>query len=186
MGNDIRNKGLLLDEADFAIPRDCDMETLTEAVEEFLIAEFSNEFDLPFLEILGVVSESLNQTTACPHGFWRALWAITGRGFNDIFLGIAAELGISETLALNAIATAQTEQIEAYLETRIREDLDSQCYYNVKILLEYFDGLKVSGVPGVSQPDIDDRGEDVIIDYRVNNYGPGRRILAEISLDWGQ
>ncbi|MCF7728004.1 hypothetical protein [Sulfitobacter sp. M22] len=54
------------------------METLTEAVEEFLIAEFSNEFDLPFLEILGVVSESLNQTTACPHGFGGALWTCRG------------------------------------------------------------------------------------------------------------
>lgn len=186
MGNDVRNKGLLLDEADFALHRNCDMETLTEAVEEFLIAEFSNEFDLPFLNILGVVSESLNLTTACPHGFGGALWVITDRGFNDIFLGIAAELGISETLALNAITTAQTEEIEAYLETRIREDLDNQCNYNVKMLLEYLDGLKVSGVPGVSQPDIDARGEDVIVDYRVNNYGPGRRILAEISLDWGQ
>lgn len=29
-------------------------------------------------------------------------------------------------------------------------------------------------------------GADVIVDYRVNKYGPGRRILAEISLDWGQ
>ena len=49
MGNDRRYKGLLLDEADFALPRDCDMEALTEAVEDYLVAEFSDEFDHPYL-----------------------------------------------------------------------------------------------------------------------------------------
>ena len=71
MGNDRGYKGLLLDEADFALPRDCDMEALTEAVEDYLVAEFSDEFDHPYLEIIGVVSEGLGETTACSSVFIR-------------------------------------------------------------------------------------------------------------------
>ena len=66
MGNDLRHKGLLLDEADFALPQDCDMATLIQAVEAFCKAEFRNEFDHPSLEFFGVVSERLEDIIRQP------------------------------------------------------------------------------------------------------------------------
>ncbi len=187
MGNDLRHKGLLLDEADFALRRDCDMETLAQAVEEFLVAEFCNEFDHPSLEIIGVVSEGLGQTTACPFDRVQAIWVKPNRAFKDIFLGIAAELGIPEPLAVNAMTTARTDGIETHLKDRTREHLDLRDYDGAQMLMEHLSGLRSSGVPGVKGAgEFDTRGEDLIVDFRVNNYGPGRRILAEIAFNWGQ
>jgi len=187
MGNDIRHKGLLLDEADFALPRDCDMETLTEAVNKFLVAEFSNEFDHPSLEIFGLVSEGLDQTTACRGDSEEAIWVKPDQGFQDIFLAIAAELDLPEPQAIIALRTARTHDIETHFEDRIKKHIDLREYHDAQLLIEHLSGVRLSGIPGVKgADDFDTRGEDLIVDYRVNNYGPGRRVLAEIAFNWGQ
>lgn len=187
MGNDRRYKGLLLDEADFALPRDCDMEALAQAVEDYLVAEFSDEFDHPSLEIIGVVSEGLGQTTACSSDHVRAVWVKPDMQFRDIFLGIATRLGIPEPLVLNALKTARPDDIETHLEDRIKAHVDDRDYDGAQMLMEHLRGLRASGVPGVIEAGgFDTRGDDEIVDFRVNNYGPGQRILAEIAFNWGQ
>ena len=187
MGNDCRYKGLLLDEADFALPRDCDMETLAQAVEGYLMAEFSDEFDHPSLEIIGVVSEGLGETTACSSDDVRAVWVKPDMQFRDIFLGMATGLGIPEPLAITTLETGRTDGIEAHLENRIRTHVEDRDYDGAQILMENLSGLRSSGVPGMKQASgFDTDGDDMIVDYRVNNYGPGRRILAEIAFNWGQ
>ncbi|MBR9765837.1 MAG: hypothetical protein GYB53_20535 [Rhodobacteraceae bacterium] len=187
MGNDRRYKGLLLDEADFALPRDCDMEALAQAVEGYLVPEFSDEFDHPSLEIIGVVSEGLGQTTACSSDHVRPTWVKPDIEFRDIFLGKAAWLGIPEPLAITTLETGRTDGIEAHLEDRIRAHVEDRDYDGAQKLMEHLSGLRSSGIPGVKGPGgFDTRGDDEIVDFRVNNYGPGRRIFAEIVFNWGQ
>lgn len=187
MGNDRRYKGLLLDEADFALPRDCDMQALTEAVEDYLVAEFSDEFDHPYLEIIGVVSEGLGETTACSSDRVRAVWVKPDMQFRDIFLGMATGLGIPEPLATTTLKTGRTDGIETHLENRIRAHVDDRDYDGAQKLMAHLPGLRSSGVPGVIEAGgFDTRGDDEIVDFRVNNYGPGQRLLAEIAFDWGQ
>ncbi|SEK10272.1 hypothetical protein MAA5396_04843 [Marinovum algicola] len=187
MGNDRRYKGLLLDEADFALPRNCDMEALTEAVEGYLVPEFSDEFDRPSLEIIGVVSEGLGQTTACSSDHVRPTWVKPDIEFRDIVLGIAIGLGFPEPLAITTLETGRTDGIEAHLENRIRALVEDRDYDGARMLMEHLSGLRSSGIPGVIEASsFDTRGEDEIVDFRVNNYGPGRRILAEIAFNWGQ
>lgn len=187
MGNDLRHKGLLLDEADFALPRDCDMETLVQAVENYCVAEFSYEFDDPSLEIFGFSSERLEETSVCHCDPWKAEWIKSGILFRDIFLGLAAELRIPEALAVEAMRTGRMENLEAHLKDRIRAHLDDRDYYDADWLMRYMPALWSTGLPGVRAADeFDTRGEDMIVDYRVNNYGPGRRILVEIAFNWGQ
>ena len=188
MGNDLRHKGLLLDEADFALPQDCDMATLIQAVEAFCKAEFRNEFDHPSLEFFGVVSERLEDTSANPFdSFLKAAWVKPETSFQDIFLKTAEDLGIPEPLAIEAIETGHTESIETQFKDRIRAHLDARDYYSADRLMQYLPDLLSIGLPGVKGADeFDTRGQDMIVDFRVNTYGTGRRILVEIAFNWGQ
>jgi len=187
MGNDLRHKGLLLDEADFALPLDCDMARLVEAIEAYCTAEFSDEFEHPSLEIFGVVSERLGETAAWPREWTKAQWVKPGVGFREIFVGMARELGIPDPVASEAVETGRTDDIETYLKDQIRAHLDSRNYYDAQSLMQYLPTLQPVGLPGVKGADtFDTRGEDMIVDYRVHNYGVGRRILVEIAFNWGQ
>lgn len=187
MGNDLRYKGLLLDEADFALPLDCDMARLVEAVEAYCMAEFSDEFDHPSLEVLGVASERFEATSVWPSDGSRAFWIKPDIGFRDIFLGVARELEIPGPLVSEAMETGRTEDIETYLKDQIRAHLDARNYYEAESLMQYLPTLQPAGLPGVKGSGaFDTRGEDIIVDYRVHNYGAGRRILVEIAFNWGQ
>lgn len=187
MGNDLRHKGLLLDEADFALPQDCDMATLTQAVEEYCTAEFRNEFDDPSLEIFGVVSERFEESSASRFDSFKAVWVKPETSFRDIFVETAEDLGIPEPLAVEAIETGHTGSIETQFKDRIRAHLDARKYYCAEQLMQYLPYLWSIGLPGVKGADeFDTRGKDMIVNYRVNNYGPGRRILVEIAFNWGQ
>jgi hypothetical protein len=187
MGNDLRHKGLLLDEADFALSRDCDMASLVEAVEAYCMTEFSEECEHPSLEIFGVVSERLEETSAWACEWTRAQWVRPGVGFRDIFLGVARNLGIPDPLASEALDTGRTEQIETHLKNRIRAHLDTRDYDAAQGLMQHLPTLRPSGLPGVKGAEgFDTRGDDMIVDYRVNDYGAGRRILVEIAFNWGQ
>lgn len=187
MGNDLRHKGLLLDEADFALPRDCDMARLVEAVEAYCTAEFSDEFEHPSLEIFGVASERFEETSAWPCEWTKAQWVKPGVGFRDIFIGMARTLDIPDSLISEAMDTGRTEDIETHLKDQIRVHLDTRNYYDAQSLMQYLPALRPIGLPGVKGAGaFDTRGEDMIVDYRVHNYGAGRRILVEIAFNWGQ
>ena len=187
MGNDLRHKGLLLDEADFALPQNCNMTTLIRAVEDYCEAEFSNEFDDPSLEIFGVVSEGFDDTSVCPFDSSKAVWIKPGIGFRDIFLGMASELDIPETLAAEAIDTGRTDGIETHLKNRTMTHFAHQDYHDAQRLMRYMPELGSIGLPGVRGADeFSTHGNDMVVDYRINNYGPGRRILVEIAFNWGQ
>lgn len=186
MGNDCRTKGLLLDEADFTLPRDCDLETLVTAVCDFCEAEFANEFDHPALEINGVCAEGFGPEPAGPYTV-KPLWVKPEVEFRDIFLAIAAGLNIPEDMAGEAIRTGCVDGLESHLSDRIQAHLQAQEYHAAQELMTFVSDLKRIGLPGVLSPShFDTRGEDMIVDYRNSNYGPGRRILAEIVFDWGQ
>lgn len=187
MGNDLRHKGLLLDEADFPLPRDGDMDTLVRAVEDFCEAEFRNEFDHPSLEIFGVASEGFEETSACHGDDSKAVWIKPETRFRDIFLDMANELGLPEPLTIEAMQTGRTDGLEAHLKNRVRALLDDRDYFEAERLMQHMPELWSIGLPGVrGAGEFDTRGEDMIVDYRVNNYGPGRRLLVEIAFNWGQ
>jgi hypothetical protein len=187
MGNDRRYKGLLLDEADFPLPRDCDMQTLEQAVEDFCEAEFRNEYDHPYLEIYGVASEGFDAVSTYPFYANRTAWIKPDRGFREIFIQLAGDLDIPEALAAEAIDTGRATKVETHLKDRVRDHLDDQDYYTAQKLVNCLPGLRSHGLPGVKDAGkFDTRGEDMIVDYRVENYGPGRRILVELVFDWGQ
>lgn len=187
MGNDCRTKGLLLDEADFALPRDCDLETLITAVHDYCWAEFANEYDHPALEIIGVCAEGFKAEPAGPFDSENPLWVKPEVHFRDVFLAIATKMNIPEYLAAETIKTGCTDSLESHLADRIKAHLHAHEYHDAQELMTYVSGLKDIGLPGVLDPShFDTRGEDMIVDYRVANYGPGRRILAEIVFNWGQ
>ncbi len=187
MGNDLRNKALLLDEADFALPRNCDMKTLVQTVEDYCTSEFRNEFGYPSLELFGIASEGLEETSASLFDRSQAVWIKSDFGFRDIFHGVASKLGIPELLTAEAIETGHTDRIETHLKDRIRMHLDARDYWHAQWLMQYMPQLRSIGLPGVrGAVEFDTRGEDMIVDCRINNYGPGRRILVEIAFNWGQ
>lgn len=187
MGNDRIYKGLLLDEADFPLPRDCDMQALEQAVENFCVAEFGNEYDHPFLEINGMVSEGFDAASTYAFDPRETAWIKPDKSFREIFVELAGSLDIPEALATEAIETGQAMNLEAHLKDRVREHLDDQNYYKAQELIDYLPNLRSHGLPGVNGAiAFDTHGEDMIVDYRVNDYGPGRRILVELVFDWGQ
>lgn len=186
MGNHFRHQGILLDEADFDLPPDCDMDTVAQAVEAFLAAEFRDAYETPFLGMIAVVSEGLDQTTACCLDGGRGLWIRPETNFEDIFVGVASGLGIPAALTVDTLKTACTDRIEAYVERRIGQSVRDRCYDDTKLLLDELSGLRSSGIPGVKAPgEFDTSCEDKIVNFRINNYGPGRRILAEIVFGGG-
>jgi hypothetical protein len=187
MGNDIRNKGLLLDEADFALPSDCTLETLAESVLEFCQAAFSNEFDNPSLEFYGVVAEGFPEEDACAFHEEPTIWLEKNMGFRGTFLKLADGLGIPEEKASQAIKTGHGDLLEDHLKIEVMRHLDDRDYHEAEALMLHLPGVREIGLPGVLHGGhFDKSGRDVIVDYRVNNYGPGRRILAEIGFNWGQ
>lgn len=187
MGSDLRHKGILLDEADFALPRDCDMETLVKAVEEYCEAEFQYEDEYPLLEVLGVAAEGFDETVDYSSFGSRAVWLKPNTGFRDVFIKLANGLGLPEALAASTIDTGRTEDLETYLKDRIRTHLDERDFYGARHVMEQLPQLRSIGLPGVQDAgEFDTRGRDMIVDWRVNNYGLGRRVLVEIAFDWGQ
>lgn len=187
MGNDRRYKGLLLDEADFPLPQDCDMQTLEQAVQEFCEAEFRNEFDHPYLEINGVASEGFDAVSTDPFEASRTVWIKPESGFREIFIQLAGDFDIPKALAAESINTGRVTEVETHLKDRVRDHLDNQDYYEAQRLINCLPDLRSHGLPGINGAgEFDTRGEDMIVDYRVKNYGPGRRILVELVFDWGQ
>ena len=187
MGNDRRYKGLLLDEADFPLPQDCDMQTLERAVQDFCEAEFRNEFDHPYLEINGVTSEGFDAVSTYTFDENETAWIKPDKGFRQIFIQLAGDLDIPEALAIEAIDTGHASNVETRLRERVRDHLDNQDYFKAQELLNCLPGLRSHGLPGINGAgEFDTRGEDMIVDYRVNNYGPGLRILVELVFDRGQ
>ena len=141
----------------------------------------------PSLEIFGVVSEGFDDTSVCPFDSSKAVWIKPGTGFRDIFLGMASELDIPEPLAAEAINTGSTDGIETHLKNRTMTHFAHQDYHHAQRLMRYMPELGSIGLPGVRGADeFSTRGNDMVVDYRINNYGPGRRILVEIAFNWGQ
>lgn len=189
MGNDRRNKGLVFDEADFSLPPNYTAEALYEVVENHCFEEFDYGYGDPYanptFELLGMVSESFKKATDEIDD--HSIWLKPGVGFQDIFLEIACGLDVPETVALEAITTGQTDALEEVLSRQIRAHLDASQHYSAQELTAYLADLKSTALLGARHENhFDTYGDEMIIDFRGRNYGPGRRILVEIAYNWGQ
>ena len=74
-----------------------------------------------------------------------------------------------------------------WLKNKIREPHNSDMNWNDDYVMQFLHALSSVGLPDVFMAnDFDTLGDDMMIDFRLNNYGPGRRILIEIAFNWGQ
>ena len=100
---------------------------------------------------------------------------------DEISAGLVHGIGDGTLVGLVA------DGIETHLKNRTMTHFAHQDYHDAQRLMRYMPELGSIGLPGVRGADeFSTRGNDMVVDYRINNYGPGRRILVEIAFNWGQ
>lgn len=195
MGNIIYHQGLLLDERDFGDePHPC-METLTAVVHDYLLDEFELEsgFDddccLPELELVGLASERFRATRMFydGYGYSRSVWIEKEGGFNSALLREFHHLDLPDPEAVLHAETGAVGAAELLLQRKICEAVMAARYGYADGLISAVANLREAGLPRIlAQCDFERNGDEDLYDFREANYGPGNRILAEISFNWGQ
>ncbi len=189
MGNIIYHKGLLLDERDFGEPHPC-METLTATIHDYLLDEFEFHDDgqLPVLELVGLASARFGATRMFCDGYAaRSIWIQKEGDFRTALLHEFRHLDLADPEAILQAENGAVEALELLLQRKICDAVMAAHYGYAERLIASIANLREADLPRIRSPWAFERdGDDDLYDFRKANYGPGNRLLAEISFDWGQ
>ena len=181
MGLHYVNKCVLLDEHDIdGLAEVGDFETFAQMVEAACAEEFSPEMDFPEYQYLGTVSERFDSAQAKEADYAEPHFLDGGAGWNANLGGIAACAGLSDE-ALKSLEGGAA-RFEADTRHEIQRMLEARDYTQAQSLCGALLGLQRSGLPGFRDGlDMSYGGDNEALDCRVQNHGPGRRILAEFA-----
>ncbi|WP_068306578.1 hypothetical protein [Pararhodobacter sp. CCB-MM2] len=188
MSSDRSLKGLVFDEADFDLPRDCDFEMLTETVRSYCEEVLLQDIFAEDLEVSGIAAEGFGDAVAYFEPERSCYWLCANTGFRELFLQQFSKYEVPEELAASVLATGSTLDVESHLWDRIKTRVDDRDIGGVDSLLSLLPGLRSSGLLGVTEQGQLQMGSDffTIADLRPNDYGPGRRIFVEATIWWGR
>ncbi len=200
MGNYIVHKGILLDECDFRGAPRMHVSGLADRISDYLAQEFDHvdvifdeDFDgtndMPTYALEGIAFERFDTSYIADPDHWlaRREWVLPGLGFRQIMRAELKKLEIPHELAVQVLCSPTAEYVEQYLRQAICEQVTQGNYSWAEDLMASLADISTVGLPSIrTAGHFSNSGPSQILDFRNANYGPGTRILAELSFNWGQ
>lgn len=187
MGSHYINKAILLDErdieAEFGVSLD-KMDELREFGFEHL-RSVSGEWEFPSVDQIGLVSERFDKTCLLdPED--RQLWLREDRGWEASLHALLEDLGaLDQETRARFRKTGDIDHLIGEVSWRACDAIRAESFSLAITYATTLENCRVAGLPCFrARSTFTSGGEEDGHDFRSRNYGPGRRIIAEIAFVW--